>query len=333
MKNKNGFTVLEIVVVILLIGVLMLVLVPRLTKTFNETKKKTFATGAESLYSIARDTYAEDAASGKVPVSGTVIYCDDKTESTYSTNCNKLNTKGEDLEYYIVFYNRKMMEYTVANKNYCYSKIGNFDYYTYDYVSVDMGVDASSITGGKMDCTDAPRGLTCDCTGGLLLADGYYFWNSYEDLRPGQFPSEYSTTFEGLGITTAPAAYIKTLLNDGNVTKHEACLYVNGNHFCLDSDYYEGDIDAAKNKLQNDMRSTFNDNSITCTVDNGDYSRKASCSDSSNTFSCAVVDYTDAGDIGAYCTSYSDKGLCGGNYFYEVYNDGYAQSYFESGIC
>ena len=325
MKKKNGFTVLEIVVVILLIGVLMLVLAPRLTKIFSESKKNIFAKQTESLYTIARDTYAEDAANGKVVISGRVVYCDAKTENTYNLDsCNRLNTKGDDLEYYIVFYNGKIMSYTVADKNYCYSKTGGFDYYTYNYVSVDMEADSASITGGKMDCSD-DFGRGCDCTGGILLADGYYFWNSYQDLGPGRFPSEYSATFEGLEITTSPAVYIKTLLNSGNVAKHEACLYANGKHFCLDPDYYEGNIDSTKNKLQNDMRSTLSDNSITCGIDNSEeHENTAFCSAPDDSYSCYVTDYYDYNMIYIGCLTKYDQGTSEAIYYSGVYDDGTA---------
>ena len=53
MKNKNGFTLAEILIVIALIGVIMLLVVPNITKTLNEGKKKAFATQVQKVLTIA----------------------------------------------------------------------------------------------------------------------------------------------------------------------------------------------------------------------------------------------------------------------------------------
>ena len=64
--NKKGFTLIEIIVVLALLGAIMLLVVPNITKNFKESKKRLFYDNVLGIYSSASRTYfSQDNASNK----------------------------------------------------------------------------------------------------------------------------------------------------------------------------------------------------------------------------------------------------------------------------
>lgn len=62
MKNRSGFTLVELITVIALLGVIMLLVVPNVVESFSNAKKNTFYNDLLSLYSVATSTYITNAA-------------------------------------------------------------------------------------------------------------------------------------------------------------------------------------------------------------------------------------------------------------------------------
>ena len=54
MKGKNGFTLVELLAVIVILGLLMVILAPKITKTLNESEKKTNMASAQNLVKSAQ---------------------------------------------------------------------------------------------------------------------------------------------------------------------------------------------------------------------------------------------------------------------------------------
>lgn len=78
MKSK-GFTLVELIAVIIIIGVLLLIIVPNVSRTLKKSEIKTFTASAKGVIRAATEYYAEDGVtvtSGECinAVSGTIDF-------------------------------------------------------------------------------------------------------------------------------------------------------------------------------------------------------------------------------------------------------------------
>lgn len=64
-KSKKGFTLIELIIVIAILGVLAAILVPSLLGTVKTSKDQVKATNAQTLYSTAQAAYVSVVAAGK----------------------------------------------------------------------------------------------------------------------------------------------------------------------------------------------------------------------------------------------------------------------------
>ena len=62
MNNKGGFTLIEVLAVIAILGILVVLSLPKVLKVYNDTKMNTFGNEVKTIYDLARNTYAEDIA-------------------------------------------------------------------------------------------------------------------------------------------------------------------------------------------------------------------------------------------------------------------------------
>ena len=107
--NKKGFTLMEIIVVIALLGAIMLLVVPNITKNFKESKKRLFYDNVVSLYTSAERSF---------------LLLDNTSNKTFSNSGNTLDVDvSEDITYKIVVnsYGEVTSMY-VTNGTYSYSK-------------------------------------------------------------------------------------------------------------------------------------------------------------------------------------------------------------------
>ena len=107
--KKNGFTLIEIIAVIALLGAIMLLVVPNITKNFKDSKKRLFYDNVVSLYTSAGRSF---------------LLLDNPSIKTFTNNGNVLDVDiSEDIVYKIVVnsYGEVTSMY-VANGTYSYSK-------------------------------------------------------------------------------------------------------------------------------------------------------------------------------------------------------------------
>ena len=107
--NKKGFTLMEIIVVIALLGAIMLLVVPNITKNFKDSKKRLFYDNVVSLYTSAGRSF---------------LLLDNPSNKTFSNSGNTLDVDvSEDITYKIVVNSYgKVTSMYVTNGTYSYSK-------------------------------------------------------------------------------------------------------------------------------------------------------------------------------------------------------------------
>ena len=98
--NKKGFTLIEIIVVIALLGAIMLLVVPNITKNFKESKKRLFYDNVLGIYSSASRTYfSQDNVSNKsFSNTGVKLDVDISDDITYRV---KVDSYGAVLSIYV----------------------------------------------------------------------------------------------------------------------------------------------------------------------------------------------------------------------------------------
>lgn len=127
MKNK-GFTLVELLATIVVLGVLLTLAVPKMNSIINNSKKSTFLGEAQSVYRTAKMKALDLANEG----AGGVI------DSKGST---KLDLKGNKLDYCIMVDEMgDITSITVSNGTYIVSGDSNF-----------MSLDETSVTNGNMN--------------------------------------------------------------------------------------------------------------------------------------------------------------------------------------
>lgn len=128
MNKNSGFTLVELLAVIVVLGLLLTLAVPKIKKVMNESKKKAFLGEAQAVYRTAKMKALDLANEGN----GGVID---------SKGLTKLDMKGNKLDYcVIVDETATITSITVSNGTYIVSGDSNF-----------MSLDVTSVTNGNMN--------------------------------------------------------------------------------------------------------------------------------------------------------------------------------------
>ncbi len=107
MKNK-GFTLVELIAVIVIIGVLLLIIIPNVSNALKKSEIKTFTASAKGVLRAATEYYAEDGATV------TDGECMDVTTGTINFDKDYQITGGQ-----ICYLNNQAYLDKVTNGKYC----------------------------------------------------------------------------------------------------------------------------------------------------------------------------------------------------------------------
>ena len=104
MKNKSGFTLVELLAVIAILAILVIIALPNVINMYNKAQKETFLTEAKKVYTEAEKKYISSSINGN-----TVKVINSKDSS-------KLDMTGEKLQYCIILNNSgKVTDIKVSN--------------------------------------------------------------------------------------------------------------------------------------------------------------------------------------------------------------------------
>ena len=114
MRNRNGFTLVELLAVIAILAILVILALPNVINMFNQARKQTFVTEAKKIYTEAGKKFVSSSISGS-PVK--VINSEDES---------KLDMTGKKLQYCIILDNSgNVKSMKVSNGQWIASLDGN----------------------------------------------------------------------------------------------------------------------------------------------------------------------------------------------------------------
>ena len=281
MKNKKGFTLVELLAVIAILAVLMLLIMPNVLKMFTKGKKDTFKVQVESIIKVAETQSQTDTMSGN----SVNTYCNNISSCTSD---KKLDISDSNVKYIVTIGSRGLVSsLAFEDSNYCYVNTSN----VHDVNEEDF------VEGGHLECS----GLSCSCSklsGSNSVqnqSERYVYWTAEQGGKNVSYDKNSipTTTFdniESLNLSEI-GKYIRTKMENDEVVSHEACFYYNGKSYCIKPDYWETDPETTKNKLKSDMEEQIGVASTSCTK----YSKNVTCN-----FQSGYCGASDDGSV--YCT-------------------------------
>ena len=90
MKDRNGFTLVELLAVIAILAILVIIALPNVINMYNKAQKQMFLTEVKKVYSESEKKYLTNAISGK------------KTKVINSEDSSKLDMTGKKLQYCVI---------------------------------------------------------------------------------------------------------------------------------------------------------------------------------------------------------------------------------------
>lgn len=106
--SKNGFTLIEIIIVMVIISVIIIIAIPSVIEIYNDTKLNMFLDDAKAIYKNIETSYNSDFMEDTIKVSR---YCDTPGSFIKKLRIKKpddisydieLSTNGEIIKFYVV---------------------------------------------------------------------------------------------------------------------------------------------------------------------------------------------------------------------------------------
>ena len=108
MKNKKGFTLVELLAVIAILAILVIIAIPNVIGLFNKSRKNIFLTEAKSAINKSSDKYISESINGN------------KIDHVSSSDETKLNLSGTKLSYDIKLNgDGNVLSYVISDGKYC----------------------------------------------------------------------------------------------------------------------------------------------------------------------------------------------------------------------
>ena len=123
MKDRNGFTLVELLAVIAILAILVIIALPNVINMYNKAQKETFLTEAKKVYTEAEKKFISSSITGNT------------VKVINSEDSSKLDMTGEKLQYCVILNNNgKVTDIKVSNGKWVASLI---DGKTVDELTID----------------------------------------------------------------------------------------------------------------------------------------------------------------------------------------------------
>ena len=138
MKNKKGFTLVELLAVIAILAILVIIALPNVINMYTDAKKNSFVTEAQSLAkNVASKFMSENMKGNHIKV--------------VSNKENSLDMSGEKLEYnFELDNNGKIKNMFISNGTYCVSTNKDYTQITKEDISEECSYDKTDNIAGTL---------------------------------------------------------------------------------------------------------------------------------------------------------------------------------------
>ncbi len=175
MKNKKGFTLVELLAVIAILAILVIIALPNVLKMFVEAKKSTFVTEVKNIYNETAKKYISESMNGE------------KISTISSKDSSKLDMTGEELDYCIILDSQGKVEKLAVGNNSYYIMLN-------DVESINS-ITKENVQEGKlsdMKCDASAFKVKLDCKFDGKLTQGAEYTNgqyTYRYMQGGSYAS------------------------------------------------------------------------------------------------------------------------------------------------
>ncbi len=246
MKNKKGFTLVELLAVIAILAILMLLIMPNILNMFNKGKEDSFKVQVDAIKNVAEKQYQVDSMNGKKVTE----YCYGEERCTEDMRLDKAD---KELIYSVKLdASGKVSQIAVQNNDYCYDE----RYY---------------LKKGELSCTQGE----CKCN--PTLPNEYLYWTKEHNKVMVKYNEKIPTAVSALSKLnlTQGDVYVRTVINGGTVIGQEMCLYYNNKSSCIPQGYWYTNEAITMNNLKTKMESELGVTATSCYFD--DEEETATC--------------------------------------------------------
>ena len=213
MKNKKGFTLVELLAVIAILAILVIIALPNVINMYNKAQKETFLTEAKNVYRESEKVYLSNAISGK------------KTKVINSEDSSKLDMTGSKLQYCVILNNSgKVTDMKVSNGKWVASlKDGK----TVEDLTID-DLEDGNLDGYncKQNAPKIPEATNCtfdgDLVQGVEYVNGQY---TYRYMQEGNASSTNDLAWNNI-VTDGWGVQLTDKASTDAVTD-SVCTYIN----------------------------------------------------------------------------------------------------------
>lgn len=213
MKNKNGFTLVELLAVIAILAILVIIALPNVLNMYVKARKSAFLTETKTIYKEAEKKY----------ISGSITNTDVKVIN--SENDTRLDMTGEKLKYCIVLDNNGKVELLKAsNGKYVVDVYKDDDLTSFDLDRIKEG----NLDDYKCNGVVPPKSTSCTYDGELVqgaeFVQGKFTYRYMQDgefVRDGKSIAWKNMAIDGWGVQLTDKTSTEPVVA-------ETCTYING---------------------------------------------------------------------------------------------------------